>query len=90
MPDAPAIPFELVSDNDRLMLELKKMRDELVMEAEEVSMVLEDRMRPGVAAALRGDDQAKARRLFVTQAERLKRELHKLKKLAEEFRVHIH
>lgn len=47
-------------------------------------------MRPGVAAALSGADQAKARHLFVAQAERLKRELHKLKRLAEEFRIHIH
>jgi len=82
--------FEMVSDDDRLLVELSKIRDRLVERAEEISIKLDANMNPGVAASLEGKEQSKALHLFVTQAKKLERELRKLENLAESFRVHIY
>jgi hypothetical protein len=84
------LPFEVVSRDDRILVQLIAIRDRLVLKAEEVSIKLEANMNPGVAAALSGDDQAKARHLFLSQARKIEAELNKLEKLAEKFRTHIH
>jgi hypothetical protein len=89
MPDGN-VPLELINGDDRILIQLLTIRDRLVCKAEEVSIKLRANMDPGVAAALSGDDQDKARHLFVTQAKKIEAELNKLTALAEKFRVHIH
>jgi len=84
------LPFEIVSRDDDILVQLLALRDKLVVKAEEVSIKLEANMNPGVAAALSGADQAKARHLFVVQARKIEAELNKLQRLAETFRTHIH
>lgn len=84
------LPFEIVSRDDNILVQLAGIRDRLVVKAEEVSIKLDANMNPGVAAALSGVDQAKARHLFLVQAKKIEAELNKLELLAEKFRVHIH
>lgn len=83
-------PFQLVDRNDEILVQLTRLREKLVFKAEEISIKLEANMKAGVAAGLRGEDQTKARHLFVTQARRIETELNKLLRLAEGFKVHIH
>jgi hypothetical protein len=83
-------PFQLVDRNDDILVQLSRLRNKLVEKAEEVSIKLEANMNPGVAAGLRGDDQAKARHLFLSQARKIEADLNKLLGLAENFRTHIH
>jgi len=87
---AETLPFELFSRDDEILVQLIRIRDRLIFKAEEVSIKLEANMDPGVAAALSGDDQAKARHLFLSQARKIEAELNKLEKLAEKFRSTIH
>jgi len=84
------LPFKIVSRDDDILVQLAGIRDKLVLKAEEVSIKLEANMNPGVAAALSGADQAKARHIFLAQARKIEAELNKLERLAETFRVHIH
>ena len=91
MQDANASePFQLVDRNDDILVQLSRLRDRLVLKAEEISIKLEANMNPGVAAGCRGDDQAKARHLFLSQARKIETELNKLTRLAEGFKAHIH
>lgn len=83
-------PFQLVDRADEILVQLSKLRDKLVEKAEDLSIKLEANMNPGVAAGCQGEDQAKARHLFVTQARKIETELNKLMRLAEGFKVHIH
>lgn len=83
-------PFQLVDRNDDILVQLIRLRDRLIFKAEEVSIKLEATMKPGVAAGLRGSDQAKARHLYVSQAKKIETELNKLMALADSFRSHIH
>jgi hypothetical protein len=93
---APARPFtasngfEIISADDALFVNLSRLRDTMVEKAEELSILLEANMKPAVAAGLNGDDQAKARHLYETQARKLNTELTKLLRLAENFRNHIY
>ena len=83
-------PFQLVDRNDEILVQLSKLRDRLVEKAEDISIKLEANMKPGVAAGCKGEDQTKARHLFVAQARKIETELNKLMRLAEGFKVHIH
>ena len=82
--------FELISNDDAIFVNLSRLRDRLVEKAEDVSIALEANMKPGVAAGLNGDEQAKARHLFNSQARKIEAELNKLLALAKNFRVHIY
>lgn len=83
-------PFKIINQDDRILVQLLRVRNALVEKAEGLSIQLEAQMNPGVAASLKGDEQAKAHRLFLTQATRIEAELNKLLKLTEDFRVHIY
>jgi len=84
------LDFAPVDDDGFLLVELLGLRDSLVEKTEEISMRLEAQMNPGPAVSLSGDERKKAVHLFRSQAERIRRELHKLGVLAENFRVHIY
>lgn len=84
------LDIPIVDDDGFLLVELLGLRNSLVEKAEEISIKLEANMNPGPAVSLSGDERKKALHLFRSQAERLRRELHKLEKLAEGFRVHIY
>lgn len=91
MADSTTIePFEVVPQGDKILAQLSRIRDGLVEKAENISMRLEDLMDPAVASRLSGDERAKARHLYVTQAKKLETELNKLGALVEKFRVHIY
>ena len=90
MSAAEVLPFQIVSRDDDILVQLAGIRDRLVFKAEEISIKLEANMNPGVAAGLSGEDQAKARHLFLSQARKIEAELHKLDLLAGKFRTHIH
>lgn len=87
---APVEPLQIVSGDDRLFVELSTIRERLVLLAEEISIKLEANMKPNVAAALAGDDQAKAAHTYRSQARKIQAELKKVEALAESFRSHIH
>ena len=73
-----------------LQEQLTGIRERIVALSERLSMALEDRLDPAPALALEGDEQAKARHLFVSQARKIEAELQRLTALAEGFRVHIY
>lgn len=85
-----SLPFDIVGPDDRLLVQLLKVRDKLVDQAESLSIQLETQMNPGPAASLEGDEQAKARHLFLSQAKKIETQLNKLTVLVNNFRVHIY
>jgi hypothetical protein len=89
-PDTSDAPFQFHRPGDDTLFALLGVRTRLVEKAEEISIRLEDRMVPGVAASLTGDEQAKARHLYLTQARKIERELNKLLAMADNFKVHIY
>ena len=80
----------MLTPNDRVLSELSRNRDALIERLDAVSVRLEHQMNPGVAAALDGEDRAKARELFLAQSKRIRALLNQLDQLAEDFRTHIH
>lgn len=82
-------PFEIVSRNDRIFVQLAELRETLILQAENIAMVLQDKMKPQVVANLRGEEQSKARHRYLTQAAKIETELNKLTVLAESFRTHL-
>lgn len=69
---------------------LNLVRRRLVEKAEELSILLEGNLRPGVAATLKGSEKAKAQHLFLTQTRKIEAELNKLMALTRNFRNEIY
>lgn len=82
--------FQVACPDTKFLAQLVRIRERLVEKAEDLSIALEHQLDPGPATRLTGEERAKARHLYVSQAKKIEAELNKLARLTENFRVHIY
>jgi len=82
--------FKVADEDTKFLASLVRVRERLVEKAEDLSIALEHQLDPQPALGLTGEDRAKARHLYMSQARKIEAELNKLATLTQKFRVHIY